>query len=283
MSRNDPHYFKVDMDILDGEKVSQLTVHELHTYIWGYWRMSVFRRSERISAELCRTKLLQNFCRTASKNIPIHTQKLHNLGLITVWQDSSVTVHGTRARHAKLRWNEWEPDVLYGVLKRPHMGKLKLPIQPIALQHDSTTVSIQQRSSQDSISFNISNPDSVGLKGQLENGQNAKDNPPDISPDISGGQGRQNNRQSRKDYISGQDIKDNSWDICNGLGIEDTIKNMSSLADMFHTYPAWVVMSGYSKTRDKLEADKSGTSEVPLQGSPLAYMWGCLRKERSHD
>jgi len=251
MSRGDPHYAKVDIDIVFGEKFSQLTASEQHTYLLGPWMLAVKYKLERLPACINCTRLtasrLLKGCRTVAKQL----QRMHDVGLITKHSNGDITVHGVKACHARLRWNK---NVDNFPVASPYNPR-SFPNQGIVREYESTTGSIQQRSSQDSISLNISNPDSVDLKGQQKNGQ------------------------SRKGYISGQDIQDRSWEICNGLGIEDTIKNMSTLADMFHTYPAAVVMSGYGKTRDKLEADKAGTSEVPLQGSPLAYMWGCLRKE----
>ena len=257
MSRGDPCYFKLDMDALHGEKIGRLSIPELHTYIWGYWRLSILRRSERLLNCFVTAQELSKNCHTGVRVVSLHTRKLHNLGLITVWCNGDVTVHGSRERHAKLRWNEMVPDCSVRELYRPYMGVVKITVQGIARQHDSTRGSIIHTPIPSSISSDISIPDRVDLESNQELGKN-----PDPAP--------------RLDRMKVQEL---SWEICNGLGIDSNIKNMASLANMLASWPAPLVQDAFQKTADKQEADKAGTSQGRLK-NPLGYMVGCLRKER---
>lgn len=305
MSRNDPHYFKLDMDILHGEKIGQLTKTELHTYIFGYWRLSVLCRSECIKCAIVTSIRVSKSCGTSARLVPIHTQKLHNLGLITVHTNGDVTVHGTMARHAKLNWDEYTPECAVQNLYRIYTEPIRVCVRGIARQHDSTTakkLSIPNLIPEsDPIVDNSENDSGLGLEGGQKIGSESdtelhitsyRDGTEEVEylpkpkpAQIEGAtlESKSQLNPTRPSQITDPfKVRDESWQICNGLGIEDTDSNMNTLQDMFSRYSGVGVKQAYLGVKDRMESDKSGTSDRPLE-NPIAYMWTLLRKDTSHD
>lgn len=256
MSRGNPHYMKLDIDALRGEKISQLTIHELHTYIWGCWRLSVWCRSDHLTVDRVTSLLLPNYCRTSNRRLPVHLTKLHNLGLISIHSNGAITVYGVMARHGKLRWNESVPDVLYGVLPVPCTVDQWYPVQPIARQHDSTTAREKN--------ISITN---LPLRSESIVDNSDLDSEGGIDPD-----------SKPERYLTGDKLESTVRDIVRDLCLTDTIANRVSIYDMFRNNPARLVMDAFLQTSDRQESDKCGTSESPLQ-NPIGYMVELLRKE----
>ncbi len=264
MSRGDPHYMKLDMLALTGGKIQQLSVSEFHTYEWGYWRLSVLRRSERIPCVLVTTSVLHMGCMTGVRSVPTHTQRLHNLGLITVWQNGDVTVHGTRARHGKLTWNERPCDCSVEELYRPYTKPIQILYRGIARQHDSTTAreEVTNTLSQDS----ISNTNSVLRESELVPKGGMIQEPEPIR------------------ILTDDQINDEADRILLGFGLDtENPTDRATIWSMFKSYKAVDVVDAFLVTKDKQMIDREGTSEVPLQTSALAYMWGCLRGNLKED
>ena len=267
MSRGDPIYCKVDIDIVYGEKFSQLTKAEQHTYIFGPWMLAVKYKLGRLPLHTYSGHTTAARVSSSVRTVTRHLQRMHDLGLIILHENGDLTVCGVKRNHAKLRWGTDPSDLPHTVPIQGGYGEDTRPIQGIVREYESKRV--RQSLNTNSIPNSYSGAVNVGEPGMGASAEQGDGKNPEPS---------QQPNPAR--YISGQDLKDASWRICNGLGIEDTIKNMSSLADMFHSYPSSLVQDAFLKTRDKQEADKSGTSDKPLENSPLAYMWGCMRRER---
>ena len=258
MSRGDPHYFKLDMDALHGEKIGRLSVPELHTYEWGYWRMSVLRRSERIPCVLVTALELSRNCRTGVRVVPLHTRKLHNLGLITVWLNGDVTVHGTRARHARLEWNEYTPDDPVEELYRPCTGVVKITVQGIARQHDSTTDKI------------VPTP----KEKIIENNSSGKKEEPELVSTIV------DSPNPNQEYLRESKLASAVDDILLGFGMDsEKGEDRASVTSMYRSFPHRLVTDAYLVTKDRMYRAASG-QEPPLD-SPIAYMWTVLRGGRT--
>ena len=293
MSRGDPVYCKVDIDIVYGEKFSQLTKAEQHTYIFGPWMLAVKYKLGRLPLHTYSGHTTAARVSSSVRTVTRHLQRMHDLGLIILHENGDLTVCGVKRNHAKLRWGTDPSDLPHTVPIQGGYGEDTRPIQGIVREYESKRVrqSLNTNSIPNSYSgaVNVGEP---GMGASAEQGDGKKPSIMDlrgIAPDLTGNLTSEEFVRKVRDkqdpaptarYISGQDLKDASWRICNGLGIEDTIKNMSSLADMFHSYPSSLVQDAFLKTRDKQEADKSGTSDKPLENSPLAYMWGCMRREQ---
>ena len=280
MSRGDPVYAKVNIDILTGEKVSQLTPQERDTYILGYWMLAVKFRLERMPGRLCDARMLATRLTKSRKSVRRHREVLSHLGLVIIHDDKSVTVKGVRARHAKLKWSEYDPNCPVWGKDSSRYTPHTRPIDGIARQHDSTRareyLSIPNLTPEGKpIVDNSENESGLGLESGTGNGSESGQ---------AEGASLESNSQPDSDSARPAQltdpfkVRDESWQICNGLGIEDTDMNMSTLASMFSQYPAPVVKQAYLDTKDKQESDKCGTSDVPMQKPALAYLWGCLRK-----
>ena len=75
-------------------------------------------------------------------------------------------------------------------------------------------------------------------------------------------------------------LRDECWDILNGLGLDSSPDRMHSVKVMFEQYPPKTVKESFMATKDRQEQDKTGVSTEPLQ-NPLGYMNGCLKMSRN--
>ena len=243
MSRNDPIYMKVHLDIIQGEKFSQLTANERDTFIFGPWRLAVkYRKTTGTFLEFS-WKFTGNYLKKDWRVTQRHYVKFHNIGLITIYECGSITVHGVRECHAKLHWNDNSTVSPYGAKPHPRTLPIWVPISCIVGQHDSKTGRCILTPIPSSISSDISIPDRDGDMGSKRGSQESGKNP--------------------DTYLSGIEARDASWRICEGLHIDDTIKNMASLRNMFASWPGRLVQDAYGKTRDKQAADKAGFNSHP--------------------
>ena len=261
MSRGDPEYCRVDIDIVFGEKFQQLTSEEQHTYLLGPWMLAVKYRFERLPAYIQCTRLTVARLSKSKRTVARHMQRMHDIGLIILHENKDVTVCGVMKSHARLHWKDYDDYVpLPG-----HYPDTSLPVGAVDREYESTRVR------EPNISILNLNPEGGAI---VDNPGLSADAGQDKKPDKKPGKIR---LPQVTDPII---VQDESWMICNGLGIEDTDANMNTLADMFSRYSGADVKQAYLDTKDKQESDKCGTSAVPMQKPPLAYMWGCLRKER---
>ena len=70
------------------------------------------------------------------------------------------------------------------------------------------------------------------------------------------------------------------WTIMRDLGTDDDPRAESELRSMFRSFPAALVQKAKRAAQDKQAAVREGTAESDFTSGPVAYMWGCLRKER---
>ena len=135
MSRGDPIYMKVDLDILEGGKFSQLTANERDTFVFGLWRLAVKRRKSTGTFQEFSWKFTGNLLEKDWRTTRRHYVKFHTIGLITLWECGSVTVHKVRECHSKLSWKDDRETSPYGAKAIPRI----LPVDDIVRQLDSKT------------------------------------------------------------------------------------------------------------------------------------------------
>lgn len=123
MARGDPTYFRVDIDILNGERFGQLTANERDTFLFGFWGMAVKVRSDHLPASIYLQdsgkvtvkqresngklpgKMLAHYLRKDWRTVMQHVGVLHELGLIEIQADGSVYVPHVKELHPKLNWD----------------------------------------------------------------------------------------------------------------------------------------------------------------------------------
>lgn len=130
MARGDPTYFRVDIDIIDGERFSQLTDRERDTFIFGPWALAVKVRSACVPGAIGNPQSLAHRLRKQVRTVKRHLAVLHKLGLIELQPDGSIYVPHVKELHPKLKWDRdgrvcpirGKPTSPYGENDLTHMG-----------------------------------------------------------------------------------------------------------------------------------------------------------------
>ena len=243
MARGDSIYAKVDVDILDGEKVSQLTPNERDTYLFGYWLPAVKYHQNRVENHLVCVRMLQKRLQKSKRTVQQHRQKLHLLGLITIHEDNSVTVHGVKERHSKLNWNEYKETAPYGEDDFPHTG----PIRGILRHHEIKTVR-QEEVTSPSLVPSLKSESSDTAVWYLKDADEMW---------------RRSEAMSRKLYSTD----------------EARTEAAKKFYNAFKNYPEVWINEAYAMTCDKLDAIKTKADGwTPFQTGPGRYMLGILKK-----
>lgn len=274
MGRKNPQFAKVEIDWYTGEKTSQLSPAERDFYINGLWLQAVKYRRATLPEHLVRVTFLSRLMNISRNSCVKYLSKIDAIGLITKHEDGSVTVHGVKELHGKLKWKEVKRGVHETEMKRTRNGRESAPSGEGGRERgNSGEVFIKPTS------------------GTPDTGESVRGGRPDPEVDRKSGLSGDPERATRtcageheslrklKAQIPSdpETIRQLAWAVQATLGLGDD--HDDQMQDLVSSYPKQWLLEAMQSTREKQQLILEGTAE-DFKAGPVEYLTGILEKKR---
>jgi hypothetical protein len=266
VARGDALYAKIHVDILTGERVSQLTPNERDTYIFGYWLPAVKYRQSRMSEAkggqfncISTAKRLQK----DSRNVVRHRQNLLKLGLLVAHPDNTITVTGVEACHPRIGWKPYDQTFPIRGNDFPHTGHSKR----VREEEEGNSVPLG------TYIFNTG----CSAFSSSEPGKNktAVDRKSDLGNENQEGEPELHDSRIPTDP---KRIAALTWEVEASLNLDDSSE--ATITHLVSSHPTVEVYKAIAAVRDKQHRVLTEPDENFSKG-PLEYFKGVLNKSKS--